>query len=286
MIGSTKAKQKEQFVVRLPDGMRDKIALAAKENNRSMNAEIVARLEMTFVAPTISRLKWLLETMERVLGNSKFSLSRLAEAIGEETPYRLERVFSGAEEPTFRLLDSIAEYCAVNSDWLKHGDSVPFKVCVEGTYDEDFLEFLVSDKPKTIHVIRADSEKGEVCVVKQYDDHVCTTIRTYIHLSDHVGATGQRHQVELANTSKKLYRYSGIYSRGCMMPDEQFSKLIAGTIHPLLALNDARYSTWFDDWWDPQMIAKVTRENEPWKGYRKLVERVFEESKAAGHIKA
>ncbi|WP_028310992.1 Arc family DNA-binding protein [Derxia gummosa] len=38
----------EQFVVRFPDGMRDRIAEAAKANNRSMNAEIVARLEASF----------------------------------------------------------------------------------------------------------------------------------------------------------------------------------------------------------------------------------------------
>ncbi|QNB13421.1 Arc family DNA-binding protein [Paraburkholderia tropica] len=34
-----------QFVVRLPDGMRDRIAAEAEKNKRSMNAEIVARLE-------------------------------------------------------------------------------------------------------------------------------------------------------------------------------------------------------------------------------------------------
>lgn len=38
----------EQFVVRFPDGMRDQIAEAAKNNNRSMNAEIVARLQQSF----------------------------------------------------------------------------------------------------------------------------------------------------------------------------------------------------------------------------------------------
>jgi hypothetical protein len=37
----------EQFVVRLPEGMRDRIAESAKLNNRSMNAEIVARLEVS-----------------------------------------------------------------------------------------------------------------------------------------------------------------------------------------------------------------------------------------------
>lgn len=35
----------DKFVVRLPDGMRDRIKLAASKNNRSMNAEIVATLE-------------------------------------------------------------------------------------------------------------------------------------------------------------------------------------------------------------------------------------------------
>jgi hypothetical protein len=34
----------ERFMVRMPDGMRDEIARAAKANGRSMNAEVVARL--------------------------------------------------------------------------------------------------------------------------------------------------------------------------------------------------------------------------------------------------
>lgn len=38
----------ERFIVRLPDGMRGRIADAAELNGRSMNAEIVSRLEMTF----------------------------------------------------------------------------------------------------------------------------------------------------------------------------------------------------------------------------------------------
>lgn len=38
----------DKYIVRFPEGMRDRIAEAAKANNRSMNAEIVARLESTF----------------------------------------------------------------------------------------------------------------------------------------------------------------------------------------------------------------------------------------------
>lgn len=38
----------EKYIVRFPDGMRDRIAEAAKQNNRSMNAEVVARLQASF----------------------------------------------------------------------------------------------------------------------------------------------------------------------------------------------------------------------------------------------
>ena len=43
--------QQDQFMVRFPDGMRALIADEAKANGRSMNAEIVARLEATFAPP-------------------------------------------------------------------------------------------------------------------------------------------------------------------------------------------------------------------------------------------
>lgn len=35
----------DKFVVRLPQGMRDRIADVAKQHHRSMNSEIIARLE-------------------------------------------------------------------------------------------------------------------------------------------------------------------------------------------------------------------------------------------------
>lgn len=44
----------ERFIVRLPDGMRDRIAEAAKANNRSMNSEITLRLQSSFDAPAMA----------------------------------------------------------------------------------------------------------------------------------------------------------------------------------------------------------------------------------------
>ncbi|NKB79107.1 Arc family DNA-binding protein [Ochrobactrum daejeonense] len=42
---SSPAADLDKVIVRLPDGMRDQLKSEAKENNRSLNAEIVARLE-------------------------------------------------------------------------------------------------------------------------------------------------------------------------------------------------------------------------------------------------
>ncbi|WP_306218279.1 MULTISPECIES: Arc family DNA-binding protein [unclassified Pseudomonas] len=47
MSNQSKRQLEEKFVVRLPDGMRERIALRARENTRSMNSEIVHRLETT-----------------------------------------------------------------------------------------------------------------------------------------------------------------------------------------------------------------------------------------------
>lgn len=41
----------DKIIIRLPDGMRDRIKRVAEQNNRSMNAEIVATLKETYPAP-------------------------------------------------------------------------------------------------------------------------------------------------------------------------------------------------------------------------------------------
>lgn len=45
MSNSDQHQFKDRYMLRLPDGMRDRIKRAAEANNRSMNAEIVATLE-------------------------------------------------------------------------------------------------------------------------------------------------------------------------------------------------------------------------------------------------
>lgn len=45
---TVKRSKNDGYMLRMPDGMRDRIRASAEENNRSMNAEIVGRLEHSF----------------------------------------------------------------------------------------------------------------------------------------------------------------------------------------------------------------------------------------------
>lgn len=38
----------DKYLIRFPEGMRDRVAAVAKENGRSMNTEIITRLERSF----------------------------------------------------------------------------------------------------------------------------------------------------------------------------------------------------------------------------------------------
>ncbi|ROR26563.1 Arc-like DNA binding dprotein [Comamonas sp. BIGb0124] len=63
----------DKVLVRLPDGMRDGIKDAAKANGRTMNAEIVARLDTSFTATeTSSEILSLIATLQFELSQARY----------------------------------------------------------------------------------------------------------------------------------------------------------------------------------------------------------------------
>ena len=68
------------MIVRLPDGMLDELKEAAKENKRSLNAEIIARLEAYTDSPSNSdRLDEIRETLIK----HDVKLDKLADMLGK-----------------------------------------------------------------------------------------------------------------------------------------------------------------------------------------------------------
>lgn len=86
------ASQHDKFIVRLPDGMRDQIAAAAKANNRTMNAEVVARLKLTFelsdtspedVSEKMSEMAKYMSELTGQIRDVNSRISKLVEATGK-----------------------------------------------------------------------------------------------------------------------------------------------------------------------------------------------------------
>jgi hypothetical protein len=74
-----------QYNLRWSEEMRDKIAAAAKENTRSMNQEIIARLEHSFVSDSEgATLKNIVKSFSEMTSETTRLQSELIEIINEQ----------------------------------------------------------------------------------------------------------------------------------------------------------------------------------------------------------
>lgn len=104
----TESRHADKYIVRFPDGMRDKIAEAAKTAGRTMNAEIVARLQKSFEDPAVTEVPWDLRVERRALEARidtvrahQMTLRMYADAL--DSKYR-NAVADGAPEEELRAL--------------------------------------------------------------------------------------------------------------------------------------------------------------------------------------
>lgn len=102
----------DKFMLRLPDGMRDRIKAAAEASNRSMNAEIVGALEEKYPAPTSPSVERMLEFMvfmEAGHDGLRASHDRFRSLIAKaKTPSDAERVALRYWEVTRKFLGAKA----------------------------------------------------------------------------------------------------------------------------------------------------------------------------------
>ena len=76
MAQDSPSRKLDQYMVRFPDGLRDRIAEVAKKNKRSMNQEIIDRLEETF-----NQDEWLPEGLDYsdMIGEIEDEMTKLEE---------------------------------------------------------------------------------------------------------------------------------------------------------------------------------------------------------------
>lgn len=260
------------FMLRMSPELHERILAASKAQNRSINAEINARLEASFLEGTLGRLRWLCDQMKDLLGSSAFSPSVLAEGIGEDTPSRLDRILAGLEEPAFKMLDAIADYCCANAGWLKHGMGNPFHtVSPAPDCGMSFCGELLNPLPLSIHIVRADTAEGQVVIVKKLSDRQFVVHETAVHMCASASSLIVPHQVQFLMTCGMLFTRK-IRTLGYIAPFDSFRDIAHGKTHPLLALKELPQSNWVRDWVDFALSEREGSVEEHWDGFGKMLE--------------
>ncbi|WP_265519088.1 Arc family DNA-binding protein [Nitratireductor luteus] len=265
-----------QFKLRFPPHLKEAIERAAQQNNRSMNAEIIARLEQTIMPTIVDRLQSLLKQINESRPLHAILPSVIAERIGEESATRMEKVFEGLEAPTFELLDRISAFLGVRPSWLKHGLDHPFPVTSERWLGIDFVDRIADEKPDRVLVVRSRNDVGNIAIVLQIDDVRYSTRRTMLHASDHIGAGGERDLAAFSNACCRLSKRKDLNVSGLLLDEQIFTSLVDGSIYPRTAIQAGSPSHWFEDWWDPSVFRHELIFDHYWPGFKEWCERIYQ----------
>jgi hypothetical protein len=274
MEKSTLVRDQDKFMLRLPEGVRERIADAARANNRSMNAEIVARLEETLSHGVVGRLRSVLRWINQERPYTHLSPSVIAEGIGEPNAAYLEHVFNNNAEPTFDVLDGIANYLGIRPDWLKHGNGHPFPTESERHYGLGLADRIISFSASSICLIRSDNENGNVAITIQLDDIKYITLTTTMHMSNNIGAGGMVDLANFSNACRKLWRDIKTKVINIQLDSNAFKQLTMGDIYPKTAIKMGSNAEYFREWWDWSMFTKQGA-YEYWPGYSELCRSVY-----------
>jgi hypothetical protein len=102
--------KQDQYMVRFPDDMRDRLKKAAKDNTRSLNSEIIARLERSFAMDAANE-----EIYRRLSGGEQPEKAPPPDSeddYGAEIPYSTDPVIGALEAEYHQELDQVTRRMA------------------------------------------------------------------------------------------------------------------------------------------------------------------------------
>ena len=274
-----------QVKLRLPTELKQKIELEAQDAKRSMNAEIVARLENSFNFKKFESERYqfiqlgpyhLLDRKKELsdrliiaiqwLNSSQFKeikYSHLAEQLEYETAEIFLDWVQGKQEPTFAELRKIAQFLGVNQDWLLHGDGHPTPHAffeVSGNPEIDIPKLFstqgITDQEiflsqiKKINFVRNLSTEGELVIVREFKNGYADVLETRAHVSTSIGEGGRMTLQAFARLWASLYNsaYRNLID-SYLLNASKFNQIREFDIHPLSVIRHIPASFWWEEVW-------------------------------------
>jgi hypothetical protein len=203
----------------------------------------------------------------------KFPLSWFGEYLGMERPGDLERIVLNEIEPTFQVLNHLADHLGINPSWLKSGQGEPFQIRRDKpTYSEEYFEEIVALKPTWIFFVRRTIEEGEAIIVLKLTKLKYRVLPNVYHISDRVGGTGRRQIDGLCRLIEKLrITYPKPHMIGLEVEKKELFDLHQGKIHP--SWLDRNCLSKKSDWWDD--ITDIMHESPISENYENLYGEAF-----------
>lgn len=243
---------------------------------------------------SVDRLNFCLKTINEAT-MADLSPEKIAELMGYESDSEITNYFYGIQKPSFKVLDNLANFFYINSEWLKNGSGKIFKVYSDRLSLDPInaVQELIGSNPtlesndlnnktkktQTLYLIRSSSKAGEFLVARKYNDWQIDISNYPIHISDQIGAGGTSMLKSLFVTLEILYKrfYVGKYGRdmtivGCIIDEKSISDMLKGSIHPSTILRNIHNNPWWEDLWDASMLQKSLGESSDpyWEGFRYL----------------
>ena len=277
--------QDAQLKIRLPSDLKQKIEEVANQEKRSMNAEIVDRLEKSFYFVTLPETnpKNLKLAHYQIIDRKVEVAERLAHSLNLINSFKMNAVkyshiarmckYENAEvflnwlqakqEPSFTELEKIAAYLYIDQDWLIHGDGHPILSSnwqIENNVDSNINSLFSHVDPvskqeieaQKIILVRNISEEGNLLIIKVLQDWRVEVLTTNIHVSTYNGVGGQNMLESFARLCSQLYKSTKYLTRtnAYLINNELFEKILTCEEHPLALLKKEHTSIWWEAFWD------------------------------------
>lgn len=286
-----------QVKLRLPTELKLRIESESQESKRSMNAEIISRLEKSFYIDELSfktqenelsdipfnpyqllnRRKELSDRLIHAIQWANYKKSRELKYshIAEDLGYKTAEVFlewiQGKQEPTFSELRTISEFLGINKEWLVHGDGVPtpnsfFDItgCSEKDVAKLYLMKELTDHEifntsvEKIHFVRNISPEGELLIVRELKNGHVEVLETRAHISTVIGDGGRRALQCFARLWAYLYKsYLRNSVNSYLLKPEKFNQIRQLYVNPLYILQQTQTSFWWEEIWKKQPSAHM-----------------------------
>ena len=206
--------------------------------------------ELTEVEKVVKRFRTVLELMNEARNYSQFTIPQLAQLMKLHKISELEDVVTGRTEPSFSFIDNFCNEFGVSKEWLIEGKGAPYLSDIPSKSDPmDYLSLIDELEPESIYFVRENTDTAPAFILLKVSKWKYLILCRTWHISDVVGASGQRQLFSFHCLIKELRDKRRLHTScwGLTLRKDEFNSLLRGESFPG-KYTDAGFSE--DPWWD------------------------------------